>query len=148
VTPLPQPGNAKPRVFRLLADCAVINRYGFNSDGMDAGAPAREAAWLGQGEARPYAGPPLACGLAHVTVEKRLRLYTEHPHPPGILGVNIGKNKEQTDAVSDYVRGVQQLGPYAQYLVVNVSSPNTPGLRALQGRDQLRDLLKPVLQAR
>ena len=115
-------------------------------------------------------------------MEKRLRAYVEHPHRSGVLGVNIGKNKEQTDAAADYVtaqgaipaarprklalsegpvapsragtdarlqvRGVRQLGPYADYLVVNVSSPNTPGLRALQGREQLRTLLTAVMAAR
>ena len=65
-----------------------------------------------------------------------------------MVGVNLGKNKLQTDATADYVRGVRQLGPYATYLVINVSSPNTPGLRALQGREQLQGLLNAVLTAR
>ncbi|XP_074864533.1 dihydroorotate dehydrogenase (quinone), mitochondrial isoform X2 [Carettochelys insculpta] len=121
VTPLPQEGNPKPRVFRLPEDQAVINRYGFNSHG-------------------------------HAAVERRLRgrqraqlQFTEAGMP---LGINLGKNKESTDAVADYVAGVRTLGPLADYLVVNVSSPNTPGLRQLQGRAELRHLLAKVLEER
>eukprot|EP00455_Lapot_gusevi_P009602 TRINITY_DN1430_c0_g1_i1.p1 TRINITY_DN1430_c0_g1~~TRINITY_DN1430_c0_g1_i1.p1 ORF type:complete len:435 (+),score=145.10 TRINITY_DN1430_c0_g1_i1:70-1374(+) len=114
VTPKPQPGNPQPRVFRLLEDQAVINRYGFNSDG-------------------------------HEAVRQRLAQRTSSW---GVVGVNLGKNKESPDAVSDYVAGVKSLGPYADYLVVNVSSPNTPGLRALQSKQSLKDLLTAVKQAR
>ncbi|XP_018594369.1 dihydroorotate dehydrogenase (quinone), mitochondrial [Scleropages formosus] len=121
VTPLPQEGNPKPRVFRLTADQAVINRYGFNS-----------------------------CGLAavHERLKARemtqLRL-TQAGHP---LGINLGKNKLSQDAVADFVEGVRTLGPLADYLVVNVSSPNTPGLRDLQGKGELRHLLLKVLTER
>ncbi|XP_077687470.1 dihydroorotate dehydrogenase (quinone), mitochondrial isoform X2 [Eretmochelys imbricata] len=121
VTPQPQEGNPKPRVFRLPEDQAVINRYGFNSHG-------------------------------HAAVECRLRArqgvqlqLTEAGIP---LGINLGKNKGSADAVADYVDGVRTLGPLADYLVVNVSSPNTPGLRDLQGKAELRRLLAKVLEER
>ncbi|XP_041339697.1 dihydroorotate dehydrogenase (quinone), mitochondrial isoform X4 [Pyrgilauda ruficollis] len=121
VTPKPQEGNPKPRVFRLAEDEAVINRYGFNSHG-------------------------------HVAVERRLRARQEKQirlTGAGMpLGVNLGKNKSSTDAAADYVAGVRTLGPLADYLVVNVSSPNTPGLRDLQGKAELRDLLSKVLVER
>ncbi len=106
VTPRPQPGNPKPRMFRLSEDRAVINRMGFNNEGLQAVA-ARLAA-------RPR---------------------------KGIVGANLGKNKDTEDAASDYEKGVQALGPLSDYLVINVSSPNTPGLRALQGRGPLEDLV-------
>ncbi|XP_075290217.1 dihydroorotate dehydrogenase (quinone), mitochondrial [Opisthocomus hoazin] len=121
VTPAPQEGNPRPRVFRLPEDQAIINRYGFNSHG-------------------------------HAAVERRLRarqktqLRLTGAGMP--LGINLGKNKSSADAAADYVAGVRTLGPLADYLVVNVSSPNTPGLRDLQGRAELRDLLTKVLAAR
>jgi len=114
VTPRPQPGNPKPRVFRLDADRALINRMGFNSRGLD-----RLVARL----------------------EARRRL-------PGIVGVNIGRNRDSADAVADYAEGVQRSAALADYLVVNVSSPNTPGLRDLQARAVLEDLLRRLLAAR
>ncbi|XP_006755877.1 PREDICTED: dihydroorotate dehydrogenase (quinone), mitochondrial isoform X3 [Myotis davidii] len=121
VTPKPQEGNPRPRVFRLPEDQAVINRYGFNSHGLS-------------------------------VVEHRLRArqqtqarLTEGGLP---LGINLGKNKTSVDAASDYAEGVRVLGPLADYLVVNVSSPNTAGLRSLQGKDELRHLLTKVLQER
>ncbi|ESO81935.1 hypothetical protein LOTGIDRAFT_170476 [Lottia gigantea] len=111
VTPEPQSGNPKPRVFRLKEDKAVINRYGFNSDG-------------------------------HQVVADRLnkQIFSEK----GIMGVNLGKNKTSPDPVADYIKGVQVFGKMADYLVVNISSPNTPGLRAMQGRKQLEELLQKV----
>ncbi|XP_015495215.1 dihydroorotate dehydrogenase (quinone), mitochondrial isoform X2 [Parus major] len=121
VTPKPQEGNPKPRVFRLAEDEAVINRYGFNSHG-------------------------------HIAVERRLRARQETQirlTGAGMpLGINLGKNKSSTDAAADYVAGVRTLGPLADYLVVNVSSPNTPGLRDLQGKAELRELLSKVLVER
>ncbi|XP_074737836.1 dihydroorotate dehydrogenase (quinone), mitochondrial isoform X2 [Strix uralensis] len=121
VTPQPQEGNPRPRVFRLAEDEAVINRYGFNSHG-------------------------------HIAVERRLRARQETQlrlTGEGMpLGVNLGKNKSSTDAAADYVAGVRTLGPLADYLVVNVSSPNTPGLRDLQGKAELQDLLTKVLAER
>ncbi|XP_017333406.1 dihydroorotate dehydrogenase (quinone), mitochondrial isoform X1 [Ictalurus punctatus] len=121
VTPKPQEGNPKPRVFRLEADQAVINRYGFNS-----------------------------CGV--LAVQERLKarqgIQSELTKAGKPLGINLGKNKLSTDAVADYLEGVRTLGPLADYLVVNVSSPNTPGLRDLQGKKELRHLLDKVLKAR
>jgi dihydroorotate dehydrogenase len=114
VTPRPQPGNPKPRVFRLDADAALINRMGFNSGGLD-GAVARLQA---------------------------------RPDGRGIVGVNVGKNRDSTDAAADYIEGVQRAAALADYLVINVSSPNTPGLRDLQARAVLEDLLTQLLAAR
>ena len=111
VTPKPQPGNPKPRLFRLTADRAVINRMGFNNLGLDA----------------------FAANLA------QSRQGTNRPR--GIVGVNLGKNKDTADAASDYEIGAKRLAPMADYIVINVSSPNTPGLRALQGRKHLVDLV-------
>ncbi|HEX9702337.1 MAG TPA: quinone-dependent dihydroorotate dehydrogenase [Rhodospirillales bacterium] len=113
VTPLPQPGNPKPRVFRLARDGAVINRLGFNSVG--AAAAARNLS-----RDRRRAGP---------------------------VGVNIGKNAASADAAADYAQGARAFAGLADYLVVNVSSPNTPGLRALQSADALAGLLDAVRKA-
>ncbi len=115
VTPRPQPGNPKPRVFRLAEDGAVINRYGFNSKGLD-------------------------------HAERQLAGLRRRPLP-GPLGVNLGANRASDDPAADYAAGAQRLAAYADYLVVNVSSPNTPGLRALQDAAALRDLLDPVRAA-
>lgn len=112
VTPRPQPGNPRPRLFRLPADRAVINRMGFNSQGLDA-------------------------------VARRLA-----KRGAGIVGVNLGANADSADAADDYVAGVEALAGLADYLVVNISSPNTPGLRALTDRARLEDLLDRVVRAR
>jgi dihydroorotate dehydrogenase len=109
VTPRPQPGNPKKRLFRLTPDEAVINRLGFNSRGLEV-------------------------ARANLAARKRR----------GIVGVNLGKNKETEDAADDYCKGAASLGPLADYLVCNVSSPNTPGLRALQSRDALDGLVLRV----
>lgn len=114
VTPRPQPGNPRPRVFRLAEDGGLINRLGFNSGGLD-----RLAARL----------------------QRRRR-------DGGIVGVNIGKNRDSSDAAADYAEGVRRTAGLADYLVVNVSSPNTPGLRDLQARAVLEELLRTVLAAR
>lgn len=116
VTPLPQPGNPKPRLFRLDEDEAVINRFGFNSRGL----------------------APFVDRLKVRRAAKR----------PGIVGANVGKNKTATDAIADFVAGIEAVAPHADYLVVNISSPNTPGLRALQARDQVEALLRAVLDTR
>ncbi len=108
ITPKPQPGNPKPRVFRLPEENAVINRYGFNSHGMDA----------------------VAKNL-YATASKRA----------GILGVNVGANKTSSDPIDDYRQAVAMLAPYADYITLNISSPNTPGLRNLQTKRHLADLL-------
>ena len=106
LTPRPQAGNARPRLFRLAEDRAVINRMGFNNGGFEA-AKAR----LGRRRRR------------------------------GIVGVNIGANKDSADRIADYVAGVRAMAPTADYLTVNISSPNTPGLRALQDEGALAELL-------
>ncbi len=124
ITPAPQPGNPKPRVFRLADDEAVINRLGFPSEGMAAAAE-RLGRWRAQG--RHEGGRP----------QGRRRL----------IGVNLGKNRETEDAAADYAAGARALGAYADYLVINVSSPNTPGLRALQGRAELGRLVGRVRAA-
>jgi dihydroorotate dehydrogenase len=113
VTPRPQDGNPKPRLFRLVADEGVINRFGFNNEGH---------------------GPVLA------------RL--QQLRGGGIVGVNIGANKDAVDRVADYVAGIHAFYAVARYFTANVSSPNTPGLRDLQARDSLRELLSAILAAR
>lgn len=114
ITPLPQPGNPRPRLFRLPEDRAVINRFGFNSQGAEAAAR-RLADRLGRG---------------------------------GIVGINIGANKDAADRIADYARMTALMAPLASYLAVNISSPNTPGLRALQDEGALAALLDAVLAAR
>mmetsp|Transcript_11679 Transcript_11679/g.18862 ORF Transcript_11679/g.18862 Transcript_11679/m.18862 type:complete len:465 (-) Transcript_11679:95-1489(-) len=121
ITPKPQSGNEKPRVWRLPKDQAVINRYGFNSDG-------------------------------HETVKARLqhRLKNMSRNSYGKLGVNLGKNKyvKEQDAVNDYIAGIENFTEYADYLVINISSPNTPGLRDLQRREIIHDLLSTLKETR
>ncbi|CAN9507151.1 unnamed protein product [Ophioblennius macclurei] len=121
ITPKPQEGNPKPRVFRLAADHAIVNRYGFNS-----------------------------CGLedAQMRLKARAEVQQDKSKAGLPLGINLGKNKLSRDAGADYTEGVRVLGPLADYLVVNVSSPNTPGLRDLQGKAELRQLLHSVLKER
>jgi dihydroorotate dehydrogenase len=114
ITPLPQPGNPKPRIFRLTADEAVINRLGFNNEG-------------------------------HAAAERRL---AARKGRQGIVGVNIGANKDSADRIADYERGVARFAAHASYLTVNISSPNTPGLRNMQAREQLGELLSRVMAAR
>ena len=114
ITPLPQAGNPKPRLFRLVEDAAVINRMGFNNSGG-------------------------AVALA------RLK---ERMGRPGIVGVNVGANKDSTDRIADYAVMARMMAPVASYLCVNVSSPNTPGLRALQDEGALTALIEAVIAAR
>lgn len=112
LTPLPQPGNPRPRLFRLAQDDAVINRMGFNNGG-------------------------LAAALARLPRRRA-----------GVLGVNVGANKDATDRIADYVAGVAAAAPRADYVTINISSPNTPGLRDLQHGGALRDLLAACIAAR
>jgi dihydroorotate dehydrogenase len=114
LTPQPQPGNPRPRLFRLPSSQAVINRLGFNNEGFAAAA-------------------------------ERL---AERAHFGGIVGVNIGANRDSRDRAADYVSGVETFAGTASYLVINVSSPNTPGLRDLQGAAALDDLLARAIEAR
>ncbi|XP_047515237.1 dihydroorotate dehydrogenase (quinone), mitochondrial isoform X1 [Pieris napi] len=110
VTPEPQAGNPKPRVFRLPEDQAVINRYGFNSEG-------------------------------HDVVLKKIENIDKALLDKGLLGINLGKNKHSTDAAADYSDGIKKFHKVADYFVINVSSPNTPGLRSLQSKTELQKLL-------
>ena len=112
ITPKPQAGNPKPRLFRLAEDRAVINRMGFNNGGAEA-------------------------ALARLSARRRR----------GVLGVNIGANKDSPDRVNDYAVMAKAMAPVADYLAVNISSPNTPGLRALQDEGALAGLLDEVLTA-
>ena len=114
VTPRPQSGNPRPRLFRLERDEAVINRMGFNNDGSD----------------------------------RVLRRLASRAQLAGIIGVNIGANKDSPDRVADYVRLIEAFAPVASYFTVNVSSPNTPGLRTMQQAHILDDLLAKVIDAR
>jgi len=113
ITPRPQVGNPKPRLFRLVEDRAVINRMGFNNGGAMA---------------------------ALRRLEKRDR--------KGVLGANVGANKDSKDRVADYLRGISYFRPVADYLTVNISSPNTPGLRDLQARGELETLLEAIRDQR
>ena len=114
VTPMPQAGNPRPRLFRLERDEAIINRMGFNNDGAEA----------------------------------VLRRLAARAHLGGIVGVNVGANKDAADRVDDYVKLIEKFAPVASYFTVNVSSPNTPGLRNLQQAAALDDLLAKVIDAR
>ncbi|KAI9188662.1 Dihydroorotate dehydrogenase (quinone), mitochondrial [Blastocladiella emersonii ATCC 22665] len=136
VTPKPQPGNPKPRVFRLPEDGAVINRYGFNSDG--------HQIVLQRLQQRVRSHRFHHSDDAAATEEPRKSLCAGR-----LLGVNLGKNKSSAaESHDDYVRGVRLFAREADYLVVNVSSPNTPGLRALQRRSVLRELMQAVVDER
>jgi dihydroorotate dehydrogenase len=115
VTPLPQAGNPRPRLFRLVEDRAVINRMGFNNDGME-------------------------------VVAGRLQRFGSS-QKAGPVGINIGANKDSEDRIADYVKAMARLGPLADYVTVNISSPNTPGLRALQDKGALQELLAKVRDA-
>jgi dihydroorotate dehydrogenase len=116
VTPKPQPGNPKPRLFRLPQDRAIVNRLGFNSGGLD-------VADANLGRYRRTGGR-------------------------GVIGVNLGMNKTSEDPLADYEAGLRRLSRYADYVTINVSSPNTPGLRALQGKDKLAQLLRHLQAVR
>ena len=128
VTPRPQPGNARPRVFHLSEDDAVINRYGFPSKGATSVLTRLQARYI-------------ACAVPSPS-NASLR-------PSKILSVNLGKNKSSPpDSITDFLAGVRTFGPLADVLVVNVSSPNTPGLRNLQSRGMLIELLSAVKRER
>jgi dihydroorotate dehydrogenase len=114
ITPLPQSGNPKPRLFRLVEDKAVINRMGFNNSGAQAALTRLEA----------------------------------RGNRPGIVGINIGANKDSPDRIADYAQMARLMTPLASYLAVNISSPNTPGLRALQDEGALTGLIDAVIEAR
>jgi dihydroorotate dehydrogenase len=133
VTALAQPGNPRPRLFRLPQDHAVVNRMGFNNDGAEVVAR-RLAARARRLERRD---------------RRAAGRIGQHPSPRAVLGINIGKSKvvpedDQAAVLADYATSARLLAPYADYLVVNVSSPNTPGLRSLQAVDRLAPLLDEV----
>jgi dihydroorotate dehydrogenase len=117
VTPLPQAGNPRPRIFRLVADEAIINRCGFNNKGL--------SAFVERLEERKRKGGSF-----------------------GIVGANVGKNRDAANALDDFAKGIEAVAGLADYLVCNVSSPNTPGLRGLQARAQIEELILRVLDAR
>jgi len=119
VTPLAQAGNPRPRLFRLTQDQAVINRMGFNNEGLE-----------------PFA--------ARLSALKARRAGGRQP----VVGANIGANKDATDRIADYVAGLTRLWGLSDYFTVNISSPNTPGLRALQTRAALEELLGRIAEAR
>lgn len=138
VTPIPQEGNPKPRIFRLKEQGAIINRCGFNSEGIVV-----VAKRLGAQHGKRKLDETSSTSSSPSDEVKH-----GGKAGPGILGVNLGKNKTSEDAAADYVQGVHTLSQYADYLVINISSPNTPGLRQLQGRKLLKDLVKKVQAAR
>lgn len=117
VTPEPQPGNPKPRVFRLNEDKAIVNRYGFNSEGYE-------------------------------VVYERIQKLRKDGDLKVTLGINLGRNKTSQDNIEDYVQGIRKFSALADYLVVNISSPNTPGLRTMQNKSTLQSLLTEIVKAR
>ena len=117
ITPQPQSGNSKPRVFRLSEDKAIINSLGFNNKGI-------------------------------IKVKKNLIKYQKSYLNNKIVGVNIGKNKNSSDAIDDYLIGLEKLGDLASYITINISSPNTEGLRDLQLRGKMEKLIKKIVEKR
>ena len=113
VTPVPQKGNKKPRVFRLIKDQAIINHLGFNNKGID-------------------------------VIKKNLEFLNINIFSKGIIGINIGINKDTKNKIDDYNRGLEILGPLVHYITINISSPNTPGIRNLQNRGQIESLVKSL----
>jgi dihydroorotate dehydrogenase len=118
VTPMPQPGNPRPRMVRVPTARGLINRFGFNSVG----------------------------AIVFAERMKVWRAKARRTHNP--VGINLGKNKETTDDAADYVANLIAVGPYADFVTINVSSPNTPGLRDLQGRERLTQIVQRVVAAR
>ncbi|XP_074646528.1 dihydroorotate dehydrogenase (quinone), mitochondrial-like isoform X2 [Tubulanus polymorphus] len=152
ITPNPQDGNPKPRVFRLKEDQAIINRYGFNSDGHEVVYDRLKSLREDEGQSENPAEPDdrnfLNENFWTGSDREKLTSYQKSRCRGGILGVNLGKNKTTLDSAEDYVKGVKKFGELSDYLVINISSPNTPGLRALQGRKQLQELISKVVKAR
>ncbi len=113
ITPKPQWGNQKPRIFRLLEDEAVINHLGFNNNGSE-------------------------------KILKNLQSFYDDNYPSGVIGINIGKNKSTQNDIDDYLYCIEKLGSYGDYITINISSPNTPGLRDLQLRGRIETLVKKI----
>lgn len=167
VTPLPQSGNPKPRMFRLLSDNAIINRYGFNSEGMEVVksnlAEYRESLLEPvdskndddsnklESSTQPLHRVVQAMKLVKKSYTRLHKtVFPSHFYTPSTLvGVNLGKNKiSETTEAEDYRQGIRTLGPYADYIVINVSSPNTPGLRDSQAPSALQELIQSCLLER
>ena len=165
VTPEPQPGNPKPRLFRLDEDFGVINRYGFNSVGsceVEANLKkyyayeAKNQSLFGdqsKSDATPLGWIEiLVSGLYAIKdVVKRISEIDSRHTQKGLLGINLGKNKWREtleETLEDYIHGINTLGPYSDYIVINISSPNTPGLRAMQRREPMKILLDATINAR
>ncbi|CAB9506576.1 Dihydroorotate dehydrogenase (quinone) [Seminavis robusta] len=147
VTPKPQPGNPKPRMFRLADDLGIINRYGFNSKGADAVEENVKA--FRQTQLRESSELESKDGSSIMSFQSIATAVFPTPKPAqGLLGINIGKNKTTEDAKTDYVKNILQLGSYADYLVINISSPNTPNLRDLQKAQAMGELIQACLEAR
>ena len=163
VTPLPQPGNPRPRLFRLDADQGVINRLGFNSQGSDAvlkrlaarvNAPTPPSPASGGGSI-DFPSPASRGGSIDFPSPASRGGSIDFPSPAsgggwggGIVGVNVGANKDAPDRIVDYVQLIERFAPVASYVAVNISSPNTPGLRDMQQAAVLDDLLARVVDAR
>ena len=113
ITPKPQKGNAKPRIFRLLEDEAIINHLGFNNYGSE-------------------------------EISKNLKSFYKYNNYTGVIGINIGKNKSTKNDIDDYLYCIEKLGSYGNYITINISSPNTPGLRNLQLRGRIETLVKKI----
>lgn len=153
VTPKPQPGNPKPRLFRLVEDKGVINRFGFNSEG-------HEVVYERLKQRETENPVTDLVHFPHMAEERNMlniNLWTDTISPEtvptvhkvkGVMGVNLGKNKSSEEPVNDFVEGVRKFGTIADYLVVNVSSPNTPGLRDMQGKQELEELIGKVSEER
>ncbi len=151
VTPLPQPGNPRPRLFRLDADQGVINRLGFNSQGADAvlkrlaarvNAPTLPSPASG-GAFFNFSSPASGGGFFNFSSPA-----SGGGRGGGIVGVNVGANKDAPDRIVDYVRLIERFAPVASYVAINISSPNTPGLRNMQQAAVLDDLLARAVDAR
>ncbi|MBM3150851.1 MAG: dihydroorotate dehydrogenase (quinone) [Chloroflexi bacterium] len=152
VTPRPQPGNPKPRVFRLVEDAALINRMGFPGRGAEKVAVSLRGALKGR---RPRSVPVASDlrageGIASPGLDSSLRGYSTFARIDTIIGVNLGKNKDTPleNAAEDYLALMRIFAPLADYLAINVSSPNTVGLRRLQGREMLENLLGAIADER
>ena len=147
-----QPGNPQPRFFRLPEDKSVINRYGFNSEGHLAALSRlrdRVRHFIFTHPSRFPDGPKALAGTVSSAALVDAAYIPRSLRPGQVLGVNLGKNKNSAaDDISDYVEGVKTLGPFADMVIINVSSPNTPGLRGLQKRGVLEDLLRGVVKER
>ncbi|CAN1121502.1 Dihydroorotate dehydrogenase (quinone), mitochondrial [Linum perenne] len=139
VTPIPQQGNPKPRIFRLCEQGAIVDRCGFNSEGIVVVAKRLSTRHVKRKLDGTSLSKPHPISSSDIDVKQGVC---------GIVGVNLGKNKASEDATSDYVQGVHALSQYADYLVINVSSPNTPGLCNLQGKNLFKDLVNKIQTAR